>query len=207
MSPSSEPLRRSDLLPDPLAQFLAWFATAREGGVETPEAMALATATSWGVPSVRMVLLKSADERGFSFFSNHLSRKGTELDENPRAALLFHWEPLGRQIRIEGSVARLPAAESDVYFRTRPLGSRVGAIASPQSRPIASREWLESRVAEVVAEIGESREPERPEHWGGYLLRPAAFQFWQHRDDRLHDVFRYLPGATGDGWSIERIGP
>lgn len=207
MSPSSEPLRRRDVLPDPLAQFRAWFAAAVESGLETPEAMALATATSWGVPSVRMVLLKSADERGFSFFSNYLSRKGTELDENPRAALLFHWEPLGRQIRIEGSVARLPAAESDEYFRTRPLGSRIGAIASPQSRPIASREWLESRVAEVVAEIGESREPERPEHWGGYLLRPAAYQFWQHRDDRLHDVFRYLPGAAGDGWSIERIGP
>lgn len=207
MSPSSEPLCRSDLLPDPLAQFRAWLAAAVESGLETPEAMALATATSWGVPSVRMVLLKGTDERGFSFFSNHLSRKGTELDENPRAALLFHWEPLGRQIRIEGSVARLPAAESDEYFRTRPLGSRVGAIASPQSRLIVSREWLERRVADVVAEIGESGEPQRPGHWGGYVLRPAAYQFWQHRDDRLHDVFRYLPGVAGDGWSIERIGP
>ena len=202
----AKPLRRSDLLPDPLAQFRAWFAAAREGGVPAPEAMALATATAWGVPSVRMVLLKGADERGFSFFSNYLSRKGSELDENPWAALLFHWEALGRQIRIEGAVTQLPAAESDAYYRTRPPGSRVGAIASPQSRPIASREWLESRVAEVIAEIGGS-EPERPEHWGGFLLRPGAFQFWQHRDDRLHDCFRYQRGGTGDGWAIEQLGP
>ena len=206
MPPSAEPLRRSDLLPDPLAQFRAWFAAAGGSGVQAPEAMALATATAWGVPSLRMVLLKGADERGFSFFSNYLSRKGTELDENPRAALLFHWDSLGRQIRVEGSVARLPAAESDAYFRARPPGSRVGAVASPQSRPIASREWLESRVAEVVAQAGEGG-PERPEHWGGYLLRPTAYQFWQHRDDRLHDGFRYLRTGTGDGWAIEQVGP
>ena len=206
MSLPADVLCRSDLLPDPLAQFRAWFAAAGEGGVHTPEAMALATATAWGVPSVRMVLLKGAAERGFSFFSNHLSRKGSELDENPRAALLFHWEPLGRQLRIEGSITRLPAAESDAYYRTRPPGSQIGAIVSPQSRPIASREWLQSRVADVVAELGDG-EPERPEHWGGYLLRPAAYQFWQHRDDRLHDCFRYLRAAAGDGWSIERLGP
>lgn len=205
MAQHAEPLRRGDLLADPLAQFRAWFAAAGEAGVQEPEAMALATATAWGVPSVRMVLLTGADERGFSFFSNHLSRKGTELNENPRAALLFHWESVGRQIRIEGSVTRLAAAESDAYFHTLPPGSRIGAIASPQSRPIASREWLESRVAEVAAEIGES-EPERPEHWGGYLLRPAAYQFWQHCDDRLHDLFRYLRVDAGEGWSIERLG-
>ena len=206
MSTHARPLHLADLLADPLAQFRAWFVAAGEGGVQTPEAMALATATSWGVPSVRMVLLKGTDERGFSFFSNHLSRKGAELDENPRAALLFHWESLGRQIRIEGSVARLPDAESDAYFRTRPLGSRIGAIASPQSRPIVSREWLESRIDEIAAAVGEG-EPERPEHWGGYVLRPAAYQFWQHRDDRLHDCFRYLPLDASGGWSIERLGP
>lgn len=206
MTAHAQPLHLADLLADPLAQFRAWFAAAGEGGVRTPEAMALATATPWGVPSARMVLLKGTDERGFSFFSNHLSRKGGELDENPRAALLFHWDALGQQIRIEGSVERLPAAESDAYFRTRAPGSRIGAIASPQSRPIVSREWLESRVAEVTAEVGEG-EPERPEHWGGYVLRPAAYQFWQHRSDRLHDCFRYLPVDASGGWSIERLGP
>ena len=206
MDTHARQLHPDDLLADPLAQFRTWFAAAGEGGVRTPEAMALATATAWGVPAVRMVLLKGANERGFSFFSNYLSRKGAELDENPRAALLFHWDELDRQIRIEGSVTRLPAAESDAYFRTRPPGSQVGAIASPQSRPIPSREWLESRIAEVVAEIG-TGEPERPEHWGGYLLRPEAYQFWQHRTDRLHDCFRYLRTDAGDGWSIERIGP
>lgn len=219
MTSSAQPLRRADLLADPHAQFLVWFAAAREAGVPTPEAMALATATPDGTPSVRMVLLKSADERGYAFFTSHEGRKGGELDANPQAALLFHWEALGRQIRIEGAVERLPAEESDLYFGTRPLASRLGAIASPQSRPIPSRAWLEERIAETAAAAGDA--PARPAHWGGYLLRPSAYQYWQRRDDRVHDCFRYLPADmagldaagpdaaadAGAGWRIERLGP
>lgn len=211
MSQRAQPLRRGDLLADPHAQFLLWFAAAQEAGVLTPEAMAIATAAPDGAPSVRMVLLKSADDRGYAFFTNHEGRKGTELVANPRAALLFHWEQLGRQVRIEGAVERLPAEEADLYFRTRPLGSRVGARVSPQSRPIPSRRWLKDLIDEEAARTGD--DPPRPEHWGGYLVRPSAYQYWQHRDDRLHDVFRYTPvepGADGDegaGWRIERLGP
>lgn len=207
MSLHAQPLLRDDLLADPLAQFLIWFAAAREAGVREPEAMALATATADGVPSVRMVLLKGADERGYAFFTNHEGRKGLELAANPRAALLFHWEQLGRQVRIEGAVERLPDEESDAYFAARPQGSQVGARVSPQSRPIASRAWLKERVDEEAAAWGDAPVP-RPAHWGGLLLRPECYQFWQHRDDRLHDCFRYRPDPAGGGaWAIERLGP
>lgn len=207
MSLHAQPLLRDDLLADPLAQFLTWFAAAREAGVREPEAMALATATPDGRPSVRMVLLKSADERGYAFFTNHEGRKGQELAANPRAALLFHWEPLGRQVRIEGAVERLPDDESDAYFASRPRGSQVGARVSPQSRPLVSRTWLQERVAEEAAAWGDGPVP-RPAHWGGLLVRPECYQFWQHRNDRLHDCFRYLPQPGGvGGWTIERLGP
>lgn len=212
MADHAQALRRDDLLADPHAQFLIWFAAARKAGEREPEAMALATAAPGGAPSVRMVLLKGADERGYAFFTNHQGRKGTELDANPQAALLFHWDVLGRQLRIEGAVERLPAAESDAYFASRPIGSRLGAIASPQSRPIPSRTWLEERIGEVLREAGDAP-PARPAHWGGYIVRPRAYQFWQHRSDRVHDVFRYTPaeGApeddAGAGWRIERLGP
>ena len=187
------PLRRSDLDADPLAQFHRWFEEARDV-VRAPEAMALAT----GGPSVRMVLMKEADPNGIVFFTNYESRKGRELDANPRAALLFYWDPLGRQVRIEGPVERVPAEESDAYFATRPEGARAAANASRQSEPIASREELERRLAGVDP----SR---RPSWWGGYRLRPDAWEFWQHRDSRLHDRFRYTP--DGGGWLIERLSP
>jgi len=165
--------------------------------VEEPISMALATASAEGAPSVRMVLLKEADARGFVFFTNHASRKGRELAENPRAALVVHLP--GRQIRIEGDVARLPAAESDAYWATRPLGSRIGAVASRQSEVLSSREELERRVAAV------DPEPARPDYWGGYRLTPHTVELWEHRDDRLHDRVRYR--RDGDGWVSELLYP
>lgn len=188
------------LNPDPLTQFRLWFAEAQEA-VPAAEKMALATASADGSPSVRMVLMKRADEDGIVFFSHYPSRKGLELAENPRAALLFYWEPLGRQVRIEGSVSRVPEAESDAYFASRPLGARLSAAASPQSRPVESRAWLEQRVAELALQ----GEPARPEWWGGFRLTPEAWEFWQHGEDRLHDRFRY--GRYGGAWVIERLGP
>jgi pyridoxamine 5'-phosphate oxidase len=194
------PLNRVDLDPDPLAQFHRWFAEA-EAAVPAAEKMALATASADGSPSARMVLMKRADEDGIVFFSHYSSRKGRELAENPRAALLFYWEPLGRQVRIEGAAQPVSATESDVYFATRPAGARLSAAASPQSRPVESREWLEERVAELAAE----GPPARPEWWGGFRLVPDVWEFWQHGDDRLHDRFRYRrEGAT---WVVERLGP
>jgi pyridoxamine 5'-phosphate oxidase len=159
--------------------------------------MALATASLDGAPSVRMVLLKEADERGFVFFTNYESRKGRELAENPQAALLFHLP--GRQVRVEGDVVRLPAAESDAYWTTRPLGSRVGAVASRQSAVLASRDELERRVAEVEGD------PPRPDFWGGYRLVPHTVEFWEHRDDRLHERLRYR--RAGDAWVSELLYP
>jgi pyridoxamine 5'-phosphate oxidase len=182
-------LRRADLAEDPLEQFRRWFEEARPV-VRLPEAMAVATAAPDGGPSVRMLLLKAADERGFVFFTGYVSRKGAELDANPRAALLFYWDPLGRQVRVEGTVQRVPAAESDEYFATRPQGSRLGAAASRQSAVLASRAELERAVGKLAAAADES--VRRPSTWGGYRLAPETYEFWQHRDDRLH-----LENASG----------
>lgn len=192
----------NDLDPDPLAQFRRWFEEAGAAGLAQPEAMALATASPAGEPSVRMVLLKGADERGFAFFTNYESRKGVELAANPHAALLFWWQPLGRQVRVEGAVTRLPEAESEVYFRSRPRGSRLAALVSPQSRPLERAE-LERRYAEAAARHGE--DVPLPPAWGGFRLEPAAYEFWQHGDDRLHDRARYE--RDGDGWRRERLAP
>jgi pyridoxamine 5'-phosphate oxidase len=197
-------LRRADLASEPLEQFRSWFAEAR-AVLEVPEAMALATAAPGGAPSARMVLLKGFDERGLVFFSHYTSRKGRELDANPQAALLFHWSPLGRQVRVEGEVERLAEEESDTYFATRPRDAQLGALASRQSDPLGSRSELYERMAELEAGVG-GGSLSRPPTWGGYLVVPVAWEFWQHRDARLHDRFRYERERPG-GWRIERLFP
>jgi pyridoxamine 5'-phosphate oxidase len=193
------PLDERDLDPDPVVQLRRWLAEAREAGIELPEAMALATATPDGAPSARMVLLKDVADGGLSFFTSYASRKGDELAQNPRAAVVLYWHVFGRQVRVEGTVDRLPAAESDAYFESRPPGSRRSAAVSPQSAVIESREEL-ARAAELLSD-----DVPRPESWGGYRLVPTAWEFWQHRLDRLHDRFRYRPGDGG--WIVERLGP
>jgi pyridoxamine 5'-phosphate oxidase len=193
-----------DLDPDPLRQFERWFAAAGEAGVEVPEAMALATATADGRPSARMVLLKQADERGFTFHTNYESRKGVELAANPRAALLFHWRPPGRQVRVEGRVERVPGGESEAYFATRAPASQLAAWASPQSRPLANRAELEELYGEAVARF-EGEPVPLPPNWGGFRVVPDAYEFWEHGDDRLHDRVRYE--RTGDSWSKTRLAP
>ena len=195
-------LLESESAHDPLTQFEAWFDEAR-AAIDVPEAMALATATADGAPSVRMVLLKSADEHGFSFFTNYDSRKGGELEANPRAALLFHWHALGRQVRLEGSIERLSERESDAYFHTRSLGARLGAWVSRQSEVIGSREELVEGVETLREHLG--AELDRPPHWGGYRLEPAVYEFWQHREDRLHDRLHYR--RMGGRWVRERLAP
>jgi pyridoxamine 5'-phosphate oxidase len=167
--------------------------------------MALATATPGGAPSVRMVLLKGVDERGLVFYSHRTSRKGRELEANPQAALLFHWSPLGRQVRVEGNVDPVSDEESDAYFATRPRDAQLGAHASRQSRPLGSRADLEARLAEVESELGGSPVP-RPPAWGGFLLVPTAWEFWQHRASRLHDRFRYEREPSGF-WGVVRLFP
>jgi pyridoxamine 5'-phosphate oxidase len=198
-------LREEDLDPDPLGQFAAWFGDASDVGVRAPEAAALATASAVGVPAVRMVLVKQYDQRGFVFYSNHDSRKGKELTVNPHAALLFYWEPLGRQVRIEGRAERTTLLESTAYVRSRPRESQLSALASPQSRPIDSREVLEQRVAELTA-LHEGADLPLPDAWGGFRLLPESFEFWQHRADRLHDRLKYRREDDGR-WRVQRLAP
>jgi len=200
----ARPLSKSDLDPDPLRQFEAWFEEARAARIELAETTALATATRDGRPSARMVLMKGFDERGFVFYSGYESRKGRELAENPRAAMCFYWHALGRQARIEGTVERVAPEESAEYFGTRPLGSRLSATVSRQSQVVESREELQTAAEELRARYGDEAVP-LPADWGGFRLAPEVFEFWQHREDRLHDRFRYRP-ADG-GWLIERLAP
>jgi pyridoxamine 5'-phosphate oxidase len=167
--------------------------------------MALATATPGGAPSVRMVLLKGFDQRGLVFFSHHTSRKGRELEANPQAALLFHWSPLGRQVRVEGRVEHLAGEESDAYFATRPRDAQLGALASRQSEPLGSRADLDERLAELERNLGDGS-VQRPPTWGGFRLVPVAWEFWQHRSSRLHDRFRYERKPSG-AWRVERLFP
>jgi pyridoxamine 5'-phosphate oxidase len=188
---------------DPLKQFGRWWDEALAAEVPEANAMTLATADAAGKPSARTVLLKGFDDRGFVFFSNYESRKGEELAANPFAAVLFFWRELERQVRIEGAVERVDADESDAYFRSRPLASRIGAWASPQSKPISGRAWLLARAAEMGLRHGPS--PSRPPFWGGYRIRPAVIEFWQGRPSRLHDRLRYARAESG--WTRVRLAP
>ena len=204
MDARAQPLREQDVHPDPLRQFEAWFEEARLAGLRAPEAAALATATPDGRPSVRMVLVKAFDARGFVFYTGTESRKGRELRANPHAALLFHWDALGRQVRIEGGVEPLTRGEAEEYFVTRPRASRLSAWASPQSAVIEDRSWLERRVDEAAVRF-EGAEVPLPEAWGGFRLAPSSYELWQHREDRLHDRLRYV--RDGARWRLERLGP
>ncbi len=197
-------LDEGDLDPDPVVQFLGWFDAAVAAGLVEPNAMTLATAGPDGRPSARMVLLKGVDQAGFVFFTNYGSRKGRELDANPRAALVFWWGELQRQVRVEGRVERTGRQESAAYFRSRPVGARLGAWASEQSRVIGGRAVLEERVAELAERFGD--DVPLPPFWGGYRVVPDAVEFWQGRPDRLHDRLRYRRRPDG-GWTVERLAP
>jgi pyridoxamine 5'-phosphate oxidase len=192
-----------DLADDPIAQLHAWLAEAR-GAVPQAEAMTLATADSSGRPSARIVLLRGIDERGLSFFTNRASRKGEELRENPRAAIVLHWWELGRQVRAEGAVEEVDEAGSAAYWSSRPRASQIAGWASPQSQPLATRSELEARVAEAEQRFDESEVP-LPTFWGGYRLVPESVEFWTHRDNRLHDRIRFVRASAG--WRRERLAP
>jgi pyridoxamine 5'-phosphate oxidase len=200
----SAPLRRSNLAGDPLAQFQAWFGEAVDAGLDDVTAMALATADHDGSPSVRIVLLKHFDEDGFCWYTDYRSHKGGDLAANPRAACLFHWGPLHRQVRITGPVAKLDPESADAYFASRPEDSRFSAAASCQSSPIDGRDSLESRVAELRRQHPDGQVP-RPPNWGGYRLIPEAYEFWQGREGRLHDRFRF--SREGSSWQVQRLQP
>jgi pyridoxamine 5'-phosphate oxidase len=203
MDERAHPLDRADLDSDPVRQFERWYGEAADV-MRAPEAMAIATASQDAAPSLRMVLLKGFGERGFVFYTGYESRKGSELAENPRAALLFYWDPLGRQVRIEGRVERVEREESEEYFHSRPRGAQLAALASRQSTVLGDREDLVARYAQLERELEGSEVP-LPEAWGGFRLEPETYEFWQHRENRLHDRFRYR--RDGRRWIIERLSP
>ena len=198
-------LLETDAGPEPLALFSTWLQGAVEAGIREPNAMTLSTVSAQGRPSARVILLKGVDTRGFSFFTNYDSRKGRELQATPWAALTFWWGPLERQVRVEGAVERLSAEESDAYYRSRPLGSRLGAWVSAQSSVIPNRALLEERLAALQAQYAEG-DPPRPEHWGGYLLAPDSIEFWQGGPHRLHDRLLYTRQVDA-AWQIVRLAP
>lgn len=198
-----ESLNETDVAAEPFTQFQHWFDEVLRAELPTPNAMTLATVAADGMPSARIVLLKGIDHNGFVFYTSYHSRKGRELAANPRAALVFYWHELEREVRIEGAVEKVSAAESDEYFASRPLGSRHAAIASPQSEVVASRAMLEARFAAAADDHGDTAP--RPAHWGGYRLLPVAVEFWQGRPNRLHD--RLLYTRTADRWTISRLAP
>jgi pyridoxamine 5'-phosphate oxidase len=198
------PLDRDQLDADPLVQFGRWMSDAEEAGVEEPNAFVVATADTAGRPSARTVLLKGVGPDGFDFFTNYESRKAAEIDANPKAAGVFLWVPIRRQVRIEGTVSRVDPAVSDAYFASRPPESRLASAASPQSKVVASREELEARLEEIRSRYPEGDVP-RPANWGGYRIAPQTFEFWQGREARFHDRFLYT--KEGDRWQIERLAP
>lgn len=198
-------LSEENVARNPFLQFDEWWAEALSAELEEVNAMTLATASSSGIPSARIVLLKGYDERGFVFFTNYESGKGRDLHENPRASLVFFWAPLERQVRINGNAERLSVAESDEYFISRPKGSRIGAWASPQSQVLESREWLEKRAADIEKKFSGGEIP-RPPNWGGIRVIPQSVEFWQGRPDRMHDRIRYSRHENGE-WKIERLAP
>ena len=198
-------LSESDAEDNPIAQFEKWWKEAVHSEIIEPNAMTLATASSDGLPAARIVLLKGFDQRGFVFYTNYNSFKGQQLAENPRACLVFFWKEIERQVRITGIVSKVDPASSDEYFNSRPSLSRVGAIGSPQSQVIESREWLELQVEKLTEDLG-SEDPKRPEHWGGYIVRPVTIEFWQGRSNRLHDRLQYTL-EEGGGWKVERLAP
>jgi len=205
-------LTRDHVADDPLDQFRTWFDEALDADVNEPNAMTLATAGADGTPSARIVLLKGLDDRGFQFYSNYESQKGTELSQNPHAGLVFWWAPLERQVRVEGRVDRLPDDESTEYFHSRPRGSQLGAWASPQSQVVDDRAELEENLAAVEAEYGDDAPVPRPPHWGGYVVRPTQIEFWQGRPNRLHDRLRYRrpnadAAADAADWTLDRLAP
>jgi pyridoxamine 5'-phosphate oxidase len=198
-----EELSEHAVAPDPTTQFAAWYEDARAALGDDADAVVVATANASGAPSARVVLLRGFDDRGFCFFTNYESRKGDELRGNARAAMVWHWPALHRQVRVTGPVERVSDEESDAYWANRPVASRLSAWASQQSAPVASRRVLEDAVDEVTARFGD--DVPRPEFWGGYRVRPEEVEFWLHRDDRLHDRVRYR--RTGDTWEVDRLQP
>lgn len=202
---SAQSLLETDVAPDPVGQFSTWFQQALDSQIDEANAMTLATAGADGFPSARIVLLKGLSPEGFVFFTNYQSFKGMQLEENPKACLVFFWKELERQVRITGLVTKVPAAESDAYYHSRPEGSRIGAWASPQSRVIQSRLWLDEQYLKIAGEL-KDRPVERPPHWGGYRVQPVIVEFWQGRPSRLHDRIQYSLGEGGT-WKIERLAP
>lgn len=204
-----EGLDASALAAEPMEQFAHWFAEAARDGLYEPNAMIVSTAGADGAPDSRTVLLKQYDRRGFVFYTNHASQKGIDLDVNPQVALLFPWHPLARQVRVTGTAEKVPREETAAYFRTRPHGSRIGAWASDQSAVVPGRATLDRAYADLAARHPEGEEVPVPPHWGGYRVTPRTVEFWQGRENRLHDRLRYVRAGEGDGedWRVERLAP
>jgi pyridoxamine 5'-phosphate oxidase len=206
MNYSKKTLSENEVSPDPILQFDQWWHEAVAADIQEVNAMTLATASTDGLPSARMVLLKGFSGQGFTFFTNYDSYKGKQLADNPKACLVFFWKELERQVRITGLVEKISEKESEDYFRSRPLDGQVGAAVSPQSQVIESREWLENQFEDLSAKAASSIQVKRPSHWGGYIVKPVVIEFWQGRPGRLHDRIQYSLNDNGT-WKIERLAP